>query len=404
MKTEHMDRYRTLEGRIRQEVPALISLEREGSYWDFKREWHDSNSALIHDILCLANNLESEVSYLIIGVDEENGYSACDVKENGHAKRRSNQNVVDMLAKTPWGSAQPPFVVVVPLELRGDTIDVLAIVSRREDMPYYLAKSSGDVRPGLVYTRRVDQNSPIDRGASWSEVQAIWRHHFALDESPVVRARYMLADKGHWELLSSVNSTDDKYYSFAPEYTIRHHPDDERDAYEYYMLDQTDPRPHWYDIELCYHQTTIYDTVGISLDGGRYFAPVPEWSFFSWPDNPYQMDPDLTYCYYLRDSMDWALNMFFYDADYDDATISRNRLLKAVVLFDDDEERLSFERFLGMHKAGFCKAMYEAKKPYGAEKLPDEYAQEAKDSMGQSLKAVPILQQMLQNFRSSLAK
>lgn len=81
----------SLQSRIQEEAPNLIALKREGAYWDFKKEWHKDNSELIHDILCLANNLEGDVSYLFIGIDEEEGYSVCDVENNDHAERKTNQ-------------------------------------------------------------------------------------------------------------------------------------------------------------------------------------------------------------------------------------------------------------------------------------------------------------------------
>ncbi len=49
----------SLLSRIQEEAPKLIALKREGAYWDFKKEWHKDNSELIHDILCLANNLDA---------------------------------------------------------------------------------------------------------------------------------------------------------------------------------------------------------------------------------------------------------------------------------------------------------------------------------------------------------
>lgn len=222
----------SLQSRIQEEAPNLIALKREGAYWDFKKEWHKDNSELIHDILCLANNLEGDVSYLFIGIDEEEGYSVCDVENNDHAERKTNQMIVDMLSKTKWDNGQPPFAVVEPMELDGGTIGILCVVSRREDMPYSLSKGSGKVRAHMVHTRRVDSNTPIDEGASWNEVEDIWRHHFSLDESPLARVKVMLEDKEHWRFLSEVVGTEDKYYLYAPEFTVCHYSDDERDGYE----------------------------------------------------------------------------------------------------------------------------------------------------------------------------
>jgi len=60
----------------------LILLKQEGSYWDFKREWYfqDKKADLLHDIICMANNLSNRDAYIIVGVDEENDYSFSSVK------------------------------------------------------------------------------------------------------------------------------------------------------------------------------------------------------------------------------------------------------------------------------------------------------------------------------------
>lgn len=64
------------------EVKDLILLKQEGFYWDFKREWYsqDKKADLLHDIICMANNLVNRDSYIIIGVYEENDYSFSFVK------------------------------------------------------------------------------------------------------------------------------------------------------------------------------------------------------------------------------------------------------------------------------------------------------------------------------------
>ena len=92
------------------------------------------------------------------------------------------------------------------------------------------------------------------------------------------------------------------------------------------MLNQTDPGPSWYTIEIRYFQTRIFDTLGIALDGGRYFAPVPSRSFVRWDRR--SLDFDHMYCYYTKDSLDWSLNEFFFDEAYDDARIARKRFLE----------------------------------------------------------------------------
>ena len=387
----------TLRNRVFQEVPELIEMKREGPYWDFKKEWHKDNPELIHDILCLANNVEREVSYLVIGIDEERDYSVCDVRTNTDTTRRTNQGIIDMLSKTPWGSAQAPFALIEPLELEDGVVDILAVVSRREDMPYFLAKGSGSVRPWMVHTRRVDQNTPIDEGANWSEIQQIWRHHFSLDESPIARMQLMLEDKQHWFYISE---TENKYYAFAPEFTITHEPDDSRDGYEYYMLNQTDSRPHWYTIDLNCFQTVIYSSLGIALDGGRYFAPVPSRSFLRWYGVPRDLNADIVYCYYVKGSIDWSLNEFFFDESHNEAVWSRDRLLKMVLLFENEDEREGFEHVLQFDKNEFDRRLAKVDDPCGPGRLPEDYAQRGKDALGAQMKSAIVLQGMLVDYRA----
>ena len=38
-------------------VTDLISRKHEGDYWDFKETHHENKADLLHDIICLSNNL-----------------------------------------------------------------------------------------------------------------------------------------------------------------------------------------------------------------------------------------------------------------------------------------------------------------------------------------------------------
>lgn len=47
-------------------VYELIIKEYEGSYWDYKQQYPVSKTDLLHDIICLANNIENRDAYLIL--------------------------------------------------------------------------------------------------------------------------------------------------------------------------------------------------------------------------------------------------------------------------------------------------------------------------------------------------
>lgn len=65
----------------KEEILRLISLKQEGAYWDIKKEWYEEGKQpdLLHDIICMANNLENRDAYIIIGSDEENDYCVNDM-------------------------------------------------------------------------------------------------------------------------------------------------------------------------------------------------------------------------------------------------------------------------------------------------------------------------------------
>jgi len=44
---------------FREEILQLIAFRREGEYWGFKKEWYKNKPDLLHDIICMANNLSN---------------------------------------------------------------------------------------------------------------------------------------------------------------------------------------------------------------------------------------------------------------------------------------------------------------------------------------------------------
>lgn len=71
---------------LKNEIKQLISLKQEGEYWDFKKEWYSNKQDLLHDIICMSNNLANRDAYIIIGIDEENNYTINDVRNDKNRK------------------------------------------------------------------------------------------------------------------------------------------------------------------------------------------------------------------------------------------------------------------------------------------------------------------------------
>ena len=80
---------------FKEEVLRLIAFQQEGEHWDFKKEWHKNKSDLLHDIICMANNLSNHDGLIIIGVNEETDYATCDITNDPN--RRKTQDIVTFL-------------------------------------------------------------------------------------------------------------------------------------------------------------------------------------------------------------------------------------------------------------------------------------------------------------------
>lgn len=52
---------------LKETIVNLRKLKQEGGYWDFKREWYDKDHKqdMLHDIICMANNIENRDAYII---------------------------------------------------------------------------------------------------------------------------------------------------------------------------------------------------------------------------------------------------------------------------------------------------------------------------------------------------
>ena len=114
------------------EVRQLIGLQQEGEYWDFKKEWHQNKADLLHDIICMANNLSNQDGLIIIGVDEENDYSICDVINDPN--RRKTQDIVSFLREKKFAGGIRPTAYVQPVTLWKKTIDIIVIRSNIDNL------------------------------------------------------------------------------------------------------------------------------------------------------------------------------------------------------------------------------------------------------------------------------
>lgn len=105
---------------LNEEVTNLIRLRQEGSFWDFKKQWYTNKSDMLHDIICMSNNLSNRTAYIIIGIDEQQDYSIVDVSCDPN--RKNTQKLVDFLKDKKFAGGIRPVVHVESLHCSNGVI------------------------------------------------------------------------------------------------------------------------------------------------------------------------------------------------------------------------------------------------------------------------------------------
>ena len=370
---------------LRDEVSYLISLRQEGGYWDFKKQWHDKKTNLLHDIICMANNLHNRNAYIIIGVDEEDNFAIVDVKADPN--RRNTQNMVTFLRDKKFAGGTRPFIHVEQICLSSKDIDVI-VIENSSNTPFYLTDHFEGVRANHIYTRIMDTNTPIDKSADINNVEYLWRKRFHIDEMPIDRFRHFLKNPNDWETIQGLDMG--YFYKYAPEYTLICESDD-RNGYEYYIFGQVDTRPSWWMITLKYHQTALAQYLGLSLDGGRGFAIVPERDF--------ALHNKISGIgYYIRDDLRYRILQFYHAKETADEYSYINHMA-AVAIFQSKYEYEQFARYVKSNIARY-EELYSKQGDDGLPyfpKLKDFNMEVFKKAYRDTL----VIKKMLEEFRIS---
>ena len=322
---------------FRDEILRLISLRQEGGYWDFKRQWYEDNADMLHDIICMSNNLHDCDAYVIIGIDEETNYSVADVIDDPN--RKNTQKIVDFLKGKKFAGGIRPIVSVESVRCAGGTIDVI-IIENSCNTPFYLTEPYGKVRANNIYTRIMDTNTPKDSSADINHVEQLWRKRFHLDDTPMRKFHHYLKDPGDWERMHDNDSG--YFYKYFPEYTITSEKDENRTSYAYYMFGQVDTAPNWWRITLYYYQTAIKQFQGIALDGGNDFvvAPMREYDL---------LDTNIShFAYYIWDDLQYRLLKFHHLKEAAEE-YPYTKYMEAVVVFQSEDEHTRFLQYMKAH-------------------------------------------------------
>ena len=257
------------------EITTLIASKQEGGYWDFKSEWYSSDSKgkqdMLHDIICMANNIVGKDGYIIIGVDESQDFAVTGIGKDKN--RRTTQNIVDFLRDKKFAGSFRPMVSVSVLDYYGINFDVITVHSDN-NTPYYLSESFQGIFANNVYARIQDTNTPVNRSADIHDIEKLWRKRFGLDKTALERLSIVLSDYQNWEY----KSDRPHYHKLFPEFHIEY---PELEIYEDGTSEPNEisharesgfyinSRAFWYKYRIYYHSTFLHDSIYHTFDETR---------------------------------------------------------------------------------------------------------------------------------------
>ncbi len=374
---------------IKSKIKNLIDKKSEGEYWDYKQEWHKDNERLLHDILCFENTVHDKDCYLIIGVSDTGEIIGVD-EEN----RRRQVDILDLLSNTVFAGDNIPEVRLDTIEINGKEIDVLTIFNSY-NLPYYLkskCKKYNNIREGYIYTRVGDRNTPINQNASIQQIEMLWKKRFGLTQPPLVQIANRLENKLEW------SQNENTYYNiYKPEFKLEMEYDNEydRDEGEFYVYSQINSRFMYKNLKIMCSGTVLKEFQLVVLDSGRYETPVPRLGFAGY--DKWRLNPKFTYRYFLKDSIDYKLQQFLFDAENEEEVYAKRRFDEVVLYFENEEEKSAFEFYIENKQDLIESYIVEADKRYYEIDTSNEmYAKECKRRLSTGL----AFNKALQEFRT----
>ena len=169
----------------------------------------------------------------------------------------------------------------------------------------------------------------------------MWKKRFRLISTPIDRIKYYLEKSDDWVESPTNWETSKKYHNYFPEFTIEFTLEDDGNAYQYYIFNQTDITPHWRKIRLFYHQTLLMSLEGVLLDGGRYFTPTPLTDGISLTQHH---NWDIIFKYFINDTLHYVIHQFYYKPDGDEETMAHNNFKECILYFDTENEKEEFRK------------------------------------------------------------
>ena len=338
-------------------VRELFYLGVEGEYWDFKEkpyffegqskeEKNKKKNDLLHDIICMANNLSNREAYIIMGIQDK-PVKITGVKQ--FSKKWTQENYQDFLQNLTWAGDMIPTVEFRTIN-NGD-LDVL-IIKKSNRVPFYITKKYSKVRENRIYVRKGSKNTAIDSQAEISDIEKLFEYRFGLTPFPKERVINYITDHDHWIEMKGNYETRSWYYEKFPEYTMELVDDPQNDELKapVYALIQFNARTTWQILRLKYHQTILLEFSSHYIDEYRGISVQPKYNFLKLSDRMHDIKFPSMYYYYLSNSVEIELMYLLKELMQHDGEAWR-RHLSLIPVFDDDEERNIIEKYVEENKA-----------------------------------------------------
>lgn len=382
---------------LEKEINNLLSLKTEGGYWDFKEAWHSDKVSLLHDIICMANNLENRDAYIIIGVEDETWKVKGNL--NNDKNRKNQQNLINFIRDKDFSGGIRPIVYL--RTIGSDDMDVI-IIKNTKSTPYYLntiyMHGQKSVLQGNIYTRVGDENTPRDKTADIDKVSYLWRKRFGFDLTPFEKAKFLLGNPKDWipmgtdgiHTASSENHKRVWFNNQFPEFTLSYTPKYFSGEYMengiFYSIDKIDQNLYWlaavptggsfgntnlhntyyWDLSIKYANSTLYSTPMITADNFRFERVQWKNDFIINPDTRFS---SIVFSYIEKDNVDFLLDNWLavkqetIPATENVSIISSLNLkhlnyfsfnpYTVVPVFDSAFERKEFMTYIETHKVSF---------------------------------------------------
>lgn len=168
-------------------------------------------------------------------------------------------------------------------------------------------------------------------------------NRFLLNRPPLEQITRRLTNAEEWQ------SKDEVIYFniYNPEFTIAMEYDDRRNEPEYYAYTMENSSSIYDNIKIKLHGTVLDSYIGVSLNNAKLYVVNPKQEFLELNDGNSKMD--LMFHYYIKGSLRYILNEFFFEKMENQEYCSKKNLYEVVLIFIDEIEKQNFKKYIKLN-------------------------------------------------------